>query len=428
MRVVHLNLSDGGIGASIAAFRLHHALRRQGHDSKMLVWQKASEDLSIQRLEGSRLWRFLNRITILLLDGLGLQYLFAPSAARVLRHPWIREADIVHLHIMHGGYFSLSVLPWLSRQIPVVLTLHDMWPMTGHCAVAAYNECPKWQTGCGHCPQLGDYPALRRDTSALLWRIRRAIYNRSSLTLICPSSWMASQVRASPLMQRFPTHVIPNGVDLQLFRPMNRTAAREVLGLSTEAPILMFSADSLSKPRKGGRDLTTVLQSISQMTDAKPVLLLVGRGVLPLEMDDTLSQFEIRLIGSVNNDLMMRICYSAADLVLLPTWADNLPSVLIEGIACGTPCVSYSVGGVGEIIDHLETGYLARYRDVNDLAEGVVMLLKNKDLRSRLSQRAVVEAARRFSINLQVTRCLDAYTEALLPHVAKGHKRDSKDT
>jgi len=421
MNVLHINLSDGMIGASIAAYRLHSALRRAGHESRMLVWRKFSSDPHVQVIEDQRFWRFLNRAIGVCLDELSLQYVLYPSSFRLLRHPWVLEADVINLHIIHGGYFSFTVLPWLSRRVPVVVTLHDMWLMTGHCAVAAYVECQRWKTGCGECPQLNDYPGIRRDMTSLLWRVKGLVYCNAHLRLICPSKWMAEQVHNSPLLSRFKFYHVPNGIDLQVFRPVPKTDARSALGVNPEAPVLMFSADSLTKPRKGGEDLSAALAIVANHLAIRPILLLAGSGdIAALDSNHELSSFQVWPFGTSSNDWLMRICYSAADVVVLPTRADNLPSVLIESLSCGTPCVSYSVGGVGEIIEHMQTGYLARYRDVQDLAAGILLLLTDDQLYSRISEQSIKIAAERFDIRLQVRRYIDVFNEAIQDHRAKG--------
>ena len=202
-----------------------------------------------------------------------------------------------------------------------------------------------------------------------------------------------------------------------MFRPVPKVAARSALNLDLDAPVVMFSADSLTKPRKGGEELSSALPIVANHLTTRPILLLVGRGdITILDQNSALSSFQVRHVGAVNNELLMGICYSAADLVVFPTLADNLPNVLIESLACGTPCVSYSVGGVGEIIDHMETGYLAQYRDVQDLAAGILLLLTDERLRSRMSERAIQMAAERFDVQLQARRYIDVFSEAIRDH------------
>lgn len=414
MQILHINISDGTIGAAIAANRLHATLNKSGHDSRLLVWQKYSSDTKTDLIEKSSLWRFLNRAAGIAMDQASLQYVFYPSSFRLLNHPWVRSANIINLHIIHGGYFSFTVLPQLSQIAPVVLTLHDMWMMTGHCAVASYVECDRWQNGCGKCPQLNDYPSIKFDTTKILWNLKEKSYRNSNIHIVCPSHWMAGQVALSPLLNRFNKSVIHNGVDTKLFSPLSKNIARSVLNIEHDATVLMFSADSLTRARKGGTDLAKSLSMLAGKFDIKPTLLLVGGGnIETLRENSNISEFQIKHIGSVNNEWLMRVCYSAADLVLLPTLADNLPSVLIESLSCGTPCISYSVGGVSEIIDHMKTGYLAKYRSIDDLTTGIALLLKDAPLRLQMSKLARDTAVNKFDVQLQAEQYVTSYKKAI---------------
>jgi len=149
LRIVHINLTDSQGGAAIAARRLHLALRRAGHDSRMLVWRKYTDDPFVEIFEKGAFRRGLSQVVGRKLDEFGLQYLFHPASMRLPEHPWLREADIVNLHLGHGGYLSTRALPRLSRRAPLVWTMHDLWAVSGHCAFAAADDCNRWLTGCG---------------------------------------------------------------------------------------------------------------------------------------------------------------------------------------------------------------------------------------------------------------------------------------
>lgn len=173
MNILHVNVADQARGGAQAALRLHDAQLRLGHSSRMLVGYRYKDRPEIEMLPPRdtpwrrRLHRFVNRFEELT----GLQYLWQPWKAGVLRHRFTRQADVINLHNLHGGYFSHTVLPELSQRIPVVWTLHDLWSMTGHCGQPHVHDCERWKTGCGKCPALSDPPAVTIDTTAWLWRI-----------------------------------------------------------------------------------------------------------------------------------------------------------------------------------------------------------------------------------------------------------------
>jgi len=400
LNVLHISESDVSGGAARTAYAIHHGLRSSGHVSRMLVGRKMTDDHDIRRIKRSRAWRALDRATGTVLDALSLQYVVYPSSFAVARDPWFRTADVVQLHNLHGSYFSFTALPTLSRRRHVVWLLHDQWAMTGH--VAYSLECERWRTGCGSCPHLGEYPRLGHDTTALLWRLKRAVYARSRLTLVVPSRWLLEHVRASPLLERFPFRHIPNGIDTTLFAPGPADAARQRLGLPLGRRIVFFAAADLEEKRKGLHLLVAALRRL----DESPLLLLAGRGRAP---DDV----EARSLGAVNDEAALADAYRAADVFAVPTLADVLARTAQESIACGTPCLSFDRGGVTEVVRHLETGYQAAFGDVEALAQGIRTLLGDSDLLARLSQRCRRVAEEEYGIERQVRRYVELYEEVL---------------
>src|SRR5438445_279328 len=222
VNVMHISESDGIGGSGRSAFRLHTSLRQMGHGSRMLVGRRRTDDLDVRLLKRSIAWRAGDRVAGTIADLLNLQYIFFPSSFGVVNDPWFKGADVVQLYNTHGSYFSHSALPVLSRRRPVVWRLSDMWAFTGH--VAYSYDCERWRHGCGSCPYLTEYPALSRDTTAFLWRWKNEVYRRSKLTIVAPSRWIERAASQSPLPSRFPIRWIPNGVDLQRSRPVERAA------------------------------------------------------------------------------------------------------------------------------------------------------------------------------------------------------------
>jgi glycosyltransferase involved in cell wall biosynthesis len=311
---------------------------------------------------------------------------------------WRGLADVVQLHNTHGNYFSLSALPYLTRRRPVVWLLHDMWAFTGH--VAYSYDCERWRTGCGSCPYLGEYPAVPRDTTALLWRYKRRVYGRSRLTLVTPSRWLAGLVAESPLLRDFPLHHIPYGVDTQVYSPGRKDEARRRLGLPLDRDVVLFVATDLAEERKGFRLLDEALAALDD-----PLLLAVASS------GSAASSAEMRLLRTEDEWLLVD-AYRAADIVVLPTLADNLPNVVIESMACGLPCVSFATGGVPEAVRHLETGFLVPTGDVGQLAAGMRTLLEDDELRARLGAACREWAVREYSLERQTERYLGVYEDA----------------
>jgi glycosyltransferase involved in cell wall biosynthesis len=377
---------------------MHDALGELGHTSRMLVGRKTTSDSRTRLLKRGTAWRVADRLIGTPLDRIGLQYALYPSSFGVLTDPWFRSADVVQLHNTHGSYFSHSALPLISKRRPVVWFLHDMWAFTGH--VTYSYDCERWRHGCVSCPYLDEYARLPRDTASLLWRWKSFLYARSQFTIVTPSKWLGRLAGSSPLLGRFPVHVIPNGVDLERFRPRDRRAARERLGLDPHRPTVLFAGADLADRRKGGALLVEAMRRLDR--DVQLVVAggagVPGLGATPL---------------GVLDEQRMADAYAAADVYVLPTRADNLPNTAVESIACGTPVVAFSVGGVPEVVRHLETGYLAPPEDAAALAEGLRTLLDDDELRARLGANARALAEAEFAIEQQARRLADLYASVL---------------
>jgi glycosyltransferase involved in cell wall biosynthesis len=400
MNVLHISDSDRGGGAARTAWTIHTGLRRLGHGSRMLVGRPLSGDEDVRSIKRNDLWRAADRAAGEVLDRLSLQYAFYPSSFGVVRDPWFRAADVVQLYNLHGSYFSFTALPLLARRRPTFWILQDQWAMTGH--VAYSHDCERWRIGCGECPYLHEYPSLRRDTTATLWRLKRRVYERSRLELVVPSRWLERLTRESPLLARFPVHRIPHGVDTELFRPGPREEARARLGLPPNGRVVFFSAWDLEERRKG---LHLLLRALERL-DPRPFLLLAGDGSPP-------AVSESRSLGRISDDRVLADVYRAADVYAVPTLADVLTKTAPEAIASGVPCVAFDRGGVTDVVRHMETGYQARFGDVEDLARGLELLLGDDDLRARLGRQGRELAEREFSSRVQVDRYVDLYRSKL---------------
>jgi glycosyltransferase involved in cell wall biosynthesis len=374
----------------------------------MLVGWKITQDEEVGPVSNRAGLQLLDRMCNRITKRLALPDLFFPSSFLISRHPWFRKANILQFYNMHGGYFGHTALPSITRRRPVIWRLSDMWPMTGHCGYA--YECEAWKTACGSCPRLEEIPSLIRDTTRLLWYLKKRIYGNSRFIIVAPSKWIAELAKQSPLLGRFPVHLIPNGVDTVVFRRMPKKAARSILNLPTTHRIVLFSAQGLDDPRKGGPLLKSALEQLANKKIGQITVLLAGRS---RHQDDVGDHFPTKYVGHlVNNDLMMAVLYSAADIFVLPTLADNFPNAMLESMACGTPVISFFVGGIPEAVRHMVTGYLAAPNDSQDLAKGIEILLDNST-RSKMSHRCREVVEKEYLQEIEVRRYSELYNEIL---------------
>jgi len=417
MQVLLVNAGDYGRGGGqIAMYRLHHGLRKAGVDSKLLCKYKkleSAESVAIPHgFLSSRLEPRLGQLT----SRLGLNDIHCLSTFKIQGLQAYQEADLLDFHCIHGGYFNYLALPSLTAHKPAVITLHDMWHLTGHCSYS--YDCERWEIGCGQCPYPGSYPPVRRDNTRIEWKLKNWAYKRSHITVVAPSRWMTTLAQQS-MFGALPIQQIPYGVDTEVYQPLDRGHCRALLGIPGDKRVLLFSAmrmnvSSFEGLRKGGDLLVKALQSLPNSLKAETVLLLLGEGGEAIA--ETIGIQALNL-GYVSSDQLKAIAYCAADLFVLPTCADNLPLALIESMACGTPLVSFRVGGVPELVRPGITGYLAEPGDATDLAHGILQFLEDDALRHDISQRCRATALKEYPLELQVQRYLELYHQVL------GHPR-----
>lgn len=405
MKILHINQSDISGGAAIAGYRLHQGLLAQEIDSKMLVENVKTDSDRIETVpRKTRIENQLYRFTRY--SGLNDINLF--SSFDIPNHKFYQDADILNFHNLHTGYFNYLAITKLTKTKPAIFTLHDMWSFTGHCAYS--YDCDRWKIGCGSCPYPDIYPAIRRDSTRIEWKLKNWIYSKSNLTIITLSHWLTEQAKAS-MLSRFPIHHIPNGIDTNAYQPLDRHLCKVVLGIPQNKRVLLFGADSLKDKRKGGDLLFNALQQLPQSLRSEILLMTFGNGSEAITTELGIPTFNL---GYISSDRLKSIAYSAADLFLFPTRADNLPLVLQESMACGTPMVSFDIGGVPDLVRPMVTGYLAKTEDAKDFCNGIVKLLEDDQLRQTMSDNCRAIALAEYSLKLQSERYIKLYKEILL--------------
>ncbi|PSR17471.1 glycosyl transferase [filamentous cyanobacterium CCP3] len=404
MNILHINQSDFLGGAAIAGYRLHSALLNRGLDSNLLVGHKKTDDLRVAQVPRQAwLETQLQRLT----SRAGFNYVNHISSFDIPKHPFFEAADVLNFHNLHNSYFSYLVIPHLTAKKPTVFTLHDMWSFTGHCAYS--YDCSRWQTGCGRCPFPKTYPSIRRDSTHWVWKLKDWVYSCSRLVIVAPSRWLAEQAKTS-MLGRFQIHHIPNGIDPVAYQPLDRELCRTVLGIPTEKKVLLFSAINLTDARKGGDLLVKALSQLPNSLKQDCLLLTLGN---PSQQLVNFLDMPLMNLGYVSNDRLKAIAYSAADLFIFPTRADNLPLVLQESLACGTPMVSFDIGGVCDLVRPDVTGYLATPGDTNDFCSGIIKLLDDKTLHQRMKENCRRIALDEFTLDLQAQRYEELYKSTL---------------
>jgi glycosyltransferase involved in cell wall biosynthesis len=376
MKVSHLNYSDALGGAARAAYRIHHAVRGGGVDSTLLVNRAVLSDPTVvgpttapERLLG-KARRILATPWQSLLKG-GSPGLHSPACipSRWASRLNASAADVVHLHWINCEMMSIADIGQLTK--PTVWTLHDMWAF---CGAEHYTDGQRYREG---------YSAANRsphesgfDLDRWTWRRKQRHWQRP-FQIVTPSRWLANCVEKSVLMGDWPVDVIPNPIDTSVWRPADKLLARQKLNLPPTAPILLFGAlGGDEDPRKGFDLLRAALQQLRGRVDEPELngLELVVFGQLAPTQETSLG-FPVRHTGYLHDDEKLRLLYSAADAVAVPSRLEAFGQTASEAHACGTPVVAFNTGGLADIVTHRQTGYLAKPFDVQDLAAGIEWVL-----------------------------------------------------
>ncbi len=377
MRVLIVNTAERTGGAAIAANRLLHALNHHGVEARMLVRDRKTDDVDVVsipqswKLKAKFLWE---RGVIWLANGLSKDGIFqvdiANAGTDITAMDEFRQADVIHLHWVNQGFLSLKDLERIfASGKPVVITLHDQWYFTGICHYS--SDCEKYKSQCDHCPMLkGKWDLARR-----VFDRKRAMYKDRNITFVGCSRWMADLARKSCLTQGHEVTNIPNAIDTDVFKPMDKVVARQRHNLPIDKKLILFGAQRITDKRKGFRYLAEACEHISMHHSTLPDNL----GVIVLGGDaesvkETLS-LPVYTVNYLSNETEIAQLYSAADLFVTPSLQDNLPNTIVEAMACGTPCVGFDVGGIPEMISHKQDGYIADYCDSIDFAQGIAWCL-----------------------------------------------------
>lgn len=380
MRVLIVNTSERTGGAAVAANRLMEALNNNGIKAKMLVRDKETSKLTVVTIPPSwkLQWNFLwERFIVWLHLHLRRQHLFdvdiANTGSDITQLREFQEADIIHLHWINQGMLSLkNIRKILTSGKQVVWTMHDIWPATAICHLTF--DCHQFEVQCRQCRLLPG-GGSQNDLAAKVWHQKQQMLQGKHITFVACSQWLASEARKSGLLKGQIITSIPNPINTNIYRPLDKKKVREEFGLPTDKRLILFVSQRATNPYKGMQYLTEACLLLEQqypgMKEETGVVILGGHA----EEVTSLLPFESYPLGYVNDEKRIVKVYNAADIFVLPSLSENLPNTIMEAMACGTPAIGFHIGGIPEEIDHQLTGYVAAYRDAADLAKGIRWVL-----------------------------------------------------
>jgi len=409
MKILIVSKSDIQGGAARAAYRLHHALLAEGVYSQMLVQSKSSDDFTVIGLQ-TKFQKAIGKIRPTLDSIPVLRYkertktLFSPSwvpFSNVVERINEINPDVVHLHWIAGGMMRIEDIAKIKA--PIVWSLHDMWAFTGGCHYD--EECAGYQKQCGACPVLGSQQD--KDLSCKIWlRKQTAFAQLPNMTIIGLSKWLADCASSSSLFANNPVVNLPNPLDTDLFSPSDNTQARALFNLPADKKLILFGAmGATSDPRKGFKELAQALENLS--SDYELVVFGSSQPQTPQNFKQ-----KAHYLGHLHEDVSLRVLYSAADAMVVPSLQENLSNAIMESLACGTSVVGFDIGGNADLIDHQINGYLAKPFETTDLAKGINWVLRHPNP-EQLAHAAREKVVREFDSHVVVGKYMALY-ESLL--------------
>lgn len=310
--------------------------------------------------------------------------------------------DVVHLNWVAGGYMSVSSLS--DFDVPLLWRLPDMWPMTGGCHYS--DGCNRYRDACGECPKLESERSL--DLSRVTMARKRRALDAVDLTIVAPSTWLASCARDSSLFADCRIKVIPNGLDTGIFRPNNPEIGRELFDLPQNRKLILFgSVGPLSDSRKGFEPLQASLTSLAKQHDDTE-LVIFGTGEPEQPPDFGLPT---HYIGYLDDEQSLSLLYSSADVTAVPSRYEGFGQTVTESLASGTPVVAFDATGPSDTIVHEQTGYLAEPYDPEDFARGLSWTLQDDERKDQLGRQARSRAVERYDHLRIAKKYRDLYEE-----------------
>jgi glycosyltransferase involved in cell wall biosynthesis len=385
MKVVQINSGDL-IGRRFNGFDLKAHLEHFGVDSKMLVyWNKNSDASFVSQAFSYPGSRYVTRALDIIERQASLHARLHPHSWALTMHKAVREADLMHLHIIHDGYFSLSALPYATKKKPTVWTWHDPWAMTGHCIYPL--QCRRWQSGCGSCPDLSLPFPMKKDRTAEQFSWKQQVYSRSKAEIIVASRWMLEMAEQSPLAEHFNFSLIPFGIDLNVYKPRDKETARLRLNVSPGLPVIFIRA--VASPFKG---LSEFIKALRLLDPDQKICIIAAQETGHFE--EFRGRHQILEVGWTNSDSLLLDLYAACDFFAMPSKAEAFGLMAIEAMACGRPVLSLEGTALPSVTFAPTAGLAVPSGDVRAIANGINHLIGNPDecdARGRLSRNLAEE-------------------------------------
>jgi len=378
IKVVHIQYSASSAGH--AAARLQNAFLEANIDSSILsLHVSKTKENHINGTSNWSKWKAILDIKIQLYltrktnKQLGL-FSYPILGTNVSQIEQVKNADIIYIHWALHGFLSLRSINQLAKiNKPIIFFMHDMWTITGGCHYSF--SCQKYKTHCNDCPIFPGHKI--KDLSFKEYKKKLKLYSKyDNLYFVCPSKWLVNCAKDSMLTKNKQIFYIPNVLDNKLYKSFDKKQAKQMLGLDPHEKIIAFGAVDVNSPYKGWPYLQKALEILKNSDKLKNISVLIFGSGYNKQMADSIP-FKTKFMGYLKDEHMIAVVYNAADVFVVPSLADNQPTTVMESLYCGTPVVGFDVGGIPDMISHKENGYLAKYKNSEDIARGIEFCIEN---------------------------------------------------
>lgn len=410
IKVAHLNFSDSGSGASIAAFRMHELTRNTEIKSIMLVDKKLTNEDDIKLFNNfiSRLNRLffdkLFKVIFFILNGykeqISLNLISSKKTKSINSHYGV---NIIHLHWINREMISINDIA--EMKLPVIWTLHDMWALGG--IKHYFNKCSF------------NYDKSNKLQKKISLIIEKYIYKKKlklwtkPIQLTVPSKWLFNEVKKNQITKNWPVEIIPNPLDFNIWKPIDKCKARKNYGFELNDIVICFGGlDADQDSRKGYKEFINLIANFDLTKKENKKISLLIFGFEDQELYKRFrDKFRIYFVGYTNKKKELINAYSASDIYIQPSKMETFGQTALESIACKTPVVAFDNTGVSDIVVHKKTGYLAEHNNYDDLLRGMQWVLENVD---RIGDKYILDLENNFSYENVSKKLTKLYLKTLI--------------
>jgi len=412
INVLHVVAGDLNQGAARGAYWLHKGLLEQNINSILLNNGKLTDSnfenvVNINNF--SKISRILNFIRARL--DIYLKKIYSNPRKEIfstglfgfnfLNYKYYKEADIIHLHWINGGFLDLKIINKINK--PIIWTIRDMWPFTGGCHYTL--DCIKYKTKCGNCLFLNSQK--EKDLSSFLFKRKMVILNENPITFVGISNWISKKAMQSTILNGHKVQTIFNNIDSKAFKYYRKELAVLELGIKTDKKIILVGAINSKNTWKGFHYLKDALNRL----DRKKYCVLTFGKINPSDFDKI--NLEITHFGFVNDDQLLSKIYSISDVYVTTATQEAFGKTVVEAMSCKTPVVCFDNSGPADLVDHQINGYLSKSFSSSEISKGIEWIVNNPNY-TQICDNASAKVLKEFDNNVIAEKYVNLYKSKLL--------------